>query len=310
MQLSPAILKELRMALSRRKKMPVVPVGMRSTISKSGARAPQRLLAGKRKANELASSGDSSQPAIRRPAPDAGSAPLPANSSEVIGEHAASCSRHLVSPEGEETYAAVLAGSAAPHQPSGPLKPTAMDSDPSQTAASTETVNRRMSSDMSGPLSGKPDGTTPNAQVANTCLSAGELPNKNRIFISGARYNRAFLTWLRGSCPGDLTAQRKAEDLMVVPSTANGFRAAVNALPSIDGEGVSFHTFTLPEDSCARLLVKNLGRGMPESVVREELETLAFVTRGSRSCVPAVVTRTTPRSAIPPPLNCITGARA
>ena len=41
------------------------------------------------------------------------------------------------------------------------------------------------------------------------------------------------------------------------------------------GEGVSFHT-TLPEDRCARLLVKNLGRGMPESVVREELETLGI----------------------------------
>ena len=49
-QLSPAILKELRMALSRRKNMPVVPVGMRSIISTSGAGDPQRLLAGKRKA--------------------------------------------------------------------------------------------------------------------------------------------------------------------------------------------------------------------------------------------------------------------
>ena len=57
MQLSPAILKELRMALSRRKK-PVVPAGIRSTTSASGAGAPQRLLAGKRKANALASSGD------------------------------------------------------------------------------------------------------------------------------------------------------------------------------------------------------------------------------------------------------------
>ena len=132
MQLSPAILKELRTAMSRRKKKPVVPVGIRSTTSASGAGAPQRLLAGKHKANELASSGDSSEPAIRRPAPDAGSAPLPANSSEVTGEHAASCNRHLVSPEGGETYAAVLAGSAAPHQPSGSLKPTAMDSDPSE----------------------------------------------------------------------------------------------------------------------------------------------------------------------------------
>jgi hypothetical protein len=38
-----------------------------------------------------------------------------------------------------------------------------------------------------------------------------------------------------------------------------------------EGEGVSFHTFTLPEDGCVRLLVKNLRRGIPESVVRQEL---------------------------------------
>jgi len=113
MQLSPAILKELRMASYRRKKKPVVPAEIRSTTSAGGARAPQRLpslLASKRKANELASSGDSSEPAIRHSAPDAGSAPLPANSSEVTGEHAASCSQHLVSPEGGEKYASVLAG--------------------------------------------------------------------------------------------------------------------------------------------------------------------------------------------------------
>ena len=92
-----------------------------------------------------------------------------------------------------------------------------------------------MSGDMSGPLSGKPDGTTPNSQVANACLSAGECPNKTPIFISGVRDTRAFLTWLRESCPGALTAQLKAEKLMVVPSTAKGFRAAVSALRSIDG---------------------------------------------------------------------------
>ena len=67
------------------------------------------------------------------------------------------------------------------------------------------------------------------------------------------------------------------------------------------GEGVSFHTFTLPEDRCARLLVKNLGRGMPESVVREELETLGIHVQGSRSCAPSVVTRTLTRTALPPP---------
>jgi len=181
-----------------------------------------------------------------------------------------------------------------------------MDSDPSEPAVSTETVNRR----MSGPLSGKSYGTTPNAQVANTCLSAGVRPNKNPIFISGARDTRAFLTWLRGSYPGGLTSQLKAEKLMVVLSTANGFRAAVSALRSIDREGVSFHTFRLPEYRCVRLLLKNLGRGMPESVVRKELETLGIHVQGSRSCVPAVVTRTSPRIALPPPLHCISGTMA
>jgi len=97
-----------------------------------------------------------------------------------------------------------------------------------------------MSSDMSGPLSDKPDGTTQNAQVANTCLSAGERANKTPIFISGIRDTRAFLAWLRGSWPGGLKVQLKAEKLMVVPSTANGFRAAVSALRPIDGGGCEF----------------------------------------------------------------------
>ena len=39
------------------------------------------------------------------------------------------------------------------------------------------------------------------------------------------------------------------------------------------GKGVSFQT-TLPKDSCVRSFVKNLGKGMPESVFREELEAL------------------------------------
>ena len=65
-------------------------------------------------------------------------------------------------------------------------------------------------------------------------------------------------------------AQLKAERQMVVPSTADRFRAVVTALKSFDGkEGVSFHTFTLPEDRCVWLLVKNLGSGMLGNVVRE-----------------------------------------
>jgi hypothetical protein len=41
----------------------------------------------------------------------------------------------------------------------------------------------------------------------------------------------------------------KDESLMVVPETANDFRDAVSTLRSLDAsKGVSFHTFSLPED--------------------------------------------------------------
>jgi len=43
---------------------------------------------------------------------------------------------------------------------------------------------------------------------------------------------------------------------------------------------VSFHTLIIPDERCVRLLVKNLGRGMPESVVREELESLGILVQG------------------------------
>jgi len=241
---------------------------------------PPSLKAGKRKANELVSSGGSSQPANRRQGPGVGCAPLPAFIS-VTGEQAALGSRQIGPPEDGVTYAATLGGPVTRSQPSGSLKPTAMNSDMSEPAVSSETANRHVSSDISGPLSDMPDGATLNAQVANSCLPAGERPNKTPIFISGVRDTRAFLAWLRASCSGGLTAQLKSEKLMVVLSTADGFRAAVRALRSLDWrEGVRFHKFTLPEDRCVWLLVKNLGRGMPESGVRQELESLNIRVQG------------------------------
>ena len=126
LQLSPASLKGMRMALSRRKKKSAVPAESRSTAPGGGAGAPERTsghLAGKRKANELANSGDSSEPANWRPAPSEGSAPLPASAPAVTGEQAASGSRQLGPPEDGSTYAAVLAGSVVPFQPSWSLKP-------------------------------------------------------------------------------------------------------------------------------------------------------------------------------------------
>jgi hypothetical protein len=67
----------------------------------------------------------------------------------------------------------------------------------------------------------------------------------------------------------------KGEVLMLVPETADGFRATIGALRSLDErEGASFHAFSLPEDRCVRLLVKNLGKRMPEAEILEELEAL------------------------------------
>jgi hypothetical protein len=75
----------------------------------------------------------------------------------------------------------------------------------------------------------------------------------------------------------------KGERLMIVPGNPNGFCATISALRSPDGrKGVSFHTFSLPEDCCVLLLVKNLGRQMPESIVWEELEALGIHVQGVR----------------------------
>ena len=56
-----------------------------------------------------------------------------------------------------------------------------------------ETSERRISQDISGPLSGTPDDTTDNAHVANNCHPAGERPNKTPIFISEVIDTRSFL---------------------------------------------------------------------------------------------------------------------
>ena len=143
--------------------------------------------------------------------------------------------------------------------------------------ASSEAANRHMLQDMSGPLSGTLAGTT-SAPAAP--VPPGQRMNRTPVFITGVTDTRGFVAWLRSRCPKGLTAQMKGENQMVVPETADDFRAAVSALRSLDvSKGVSFHTFSLPEDCCARLLIKNLGRRMHEDVVREELEALGICPR-------------------------------
>jgi hypothetical protein len=106
-----------------------------------------------------------------------------------------------VPPKGGMTSAAVAAVPIAPQLPSGPLKPLAKGSDPFEPAVSSETALRRMSDDMSGPLSGMPVGTTTIAHVATTSVPAGQRPNKTPIFITGVTDTRGFLIWLRGVLP-------------------------------------------------------------------------------------------------------------
>ena len=73
----------------------------------------------------------------------------------------------------------------------------------------------------------------------------------------------------------------KGDSLMIVPGITDGFGATVSALRSLDGsKDESFHTFSLPEDRCVLLLIKNLGRQMTESIVQEELEAMGIRVQG------------------------------
>jgi hypothetical protein len=50
---------------------------------------------------------------------------------------------------------------------------------------------------------------TSSVHVVNPSIPVGQRPNNTPIFISGVSDNRAFLAWLRPSCPTTLTAQIK-----------------------------------------------------------------------------------------------------
>jgi hypothetical protein len=123
-------------------------------------------------------------------------------------------------------------------------------------------------------MSGTPAGTNkPSAQV-DKAVPPGERRNKTKVYVSGVRDVRKFLDWVRAKS-GKLAAQMKGGYLMLVPEKADAFRATISTLRSLgDGQAVSFHTFSLPEDRCVHLLMKNLGKLMPETEIREELEAL------------------------------------
>jgi hypothetical protein len=64
---------------------------------------------------------------------------------------------------------------------------------------------------------------------------------------------------------------------MIMPETTDGFIASVSAQCSLNRSGgLRINTFSLPEDRCVHLLVKNLGRSLPQGVIWEELEVLGI----------------------------------
>ena len=164
---NPALLRELRKALAAKKtakaaacskaKTSCVALFKRhATITRARSKPPScprkasQPTTGKRKA-ESSSSGGLTTRAAKRPAPD------PPGTS---GEPTPQCSRQQAAMEGKPAFAAVVVGRTNPQQPSGQPKPIATGSDSSEPATSHEAANRRMSVDMSGPLSRMPAGTT------------------------------------------------------------------------------------------------------------------------------------------------------
>jgi hypothetical protein len=90
------------------------------------------------------------------------------------------------------------------------------------------------------------------------------------VYVSRVRNTCRFLDWIRAKSSSRIVAQMKGEYLRLVTETADGFRATIGALRSLsERKGVSFHSFSLPEDRCVPLLLKNLGKRMPEDEVRE-----------------------------------------
>jgi hypothetical protein len=124
-------------------------------------------------------------------------------------------------------------------------------------------------------MGGTPISTTSSSAQVEKVVPPGERRNKTPVYVSGVKNPRSFLEWARTKSATKFVAQMKGEYFMLVPETADGFWATIGALRSLgEGEGVSFHTFSVPEDRCVRLLLKNLDKRMPEAEIKGELEAL------------------------------------
>jgi hypothetical protein len=110
--------------------------------------------------------------------------------------------------------------------------------------------------------------------------------------------SHGFFVWLRESCLSSLLAQMKGERLMLVTKTSDGFRAKESALRSLDGgRDVSFHSFSLQEDRCVQLLLKNFSKRMPGESFGRSWRPWTFMFRASCSSALAAAIRMKPKTA-------------
>jgi hypothetical protein len=120
-------------------------------------------------------------------------------------------------------------------KPSGTLKPIAKRTGTAAVpAASKDAASRRTpagpSGRVPGPLSGKPEGTTFTAAQVEGRVPPEERRNKTPVYVSGVSNTRKFLEWIREKTASKLLAQIRGETLMLLPETADGFRATIGAL--------------------------------------------------------------------------------
>ena len=178
--------------------------------------------------------------------------------------------RKAKTPSASVSYAAAASGSGASAPPTG--KPQVERA--ASASLEAEQAARKESSNGSRAKAGTST-SLPDPMEQET--APGDRRNKTPLFVSGVKNTRTFLKWLKEQTGGDGSARVQGDKLVLVPNTADCFRATVRVLRSIEAsKGVSFHTYSLPEDRCTRLLIKGLGKTMPEQDVREELEILGI----------------------------------
>ena len=98
--------------------------------------------------------------------------------------------------------------------------------------------------------------------MANTNLPAGERINKTPNFYFRDQRHQGISGLDATNLPQPTICPAAGRNVGCRSGHSRRFRVAVSGLRSLDGEnGVNFHTYSLPEDRCVRLLIKTSAEG-------------------------------------------------